>query len=188
MYLSNLALAAFTLLGATQAFKSISISQNVTAGQNTTVTIINDENDAKAVNYTVSLYTAVQNFPICTLSSSSLSKPTTDDPQARSSPPSPSPRPNSPSLYLPPSGPQASTIVSISSPSPPATSRSSPRPHTQISSSSPTPPACSPPMKSPQTSSSEISSTTPCRSPANHTIVRANAYALIPRFTTLLVD
>jgi hypothetical protein len=65
MYLLNLVGVATALFGTIQAFQSVNINQNVTAGHNTTVTIVNDDNDASAVNYTVALYTAVQNFPIC---------------------------------------------------------------------------------------------------------------------------
>jgi hypothetical protein len=56
-----------TLFQASQAFQSIIVgeSYNITAGTDVPVTIINDDNDAKSVNYTVGLYTSAGNSLIC---------------------------------------------------------------------------------------------------------------------------
>lgn len=56
-----------TLFGWSSAFQSITVgkSYNITAGTEVPVKIINDDNDLRAVNYTVGLYTAAGNSLIC---------------------------------------------------------------------------------------------------------------------------
>jgi hypothetical protein len=56
MYLSSVFLAAVALFSTSLALK-FNIDPTVTAGQNTTITVINDAKDETAVNFTVALYT-----------------------------------------------------------------------------------------------------------------------------------
>jgi hypothetical protein len=67
-FLTSLSAIAI-LLHRTLAFKSITVgtSYNISAGSPIPITVINDADDAQAVNYTIGLYTTAGNFPICKL-------------------------------------------------------------------------------------------------------------------------